>query len=99
MPLFARQRNRLVFLEAARRWCVPFVILHCQAEPGTVRTRLEERRGDVSDADWTVYLQAARTWEAAGPVTKAATRVVSTEGDPAQVVERARRELVNRELC
>src|SRR5450755_90306 len=44
--------TRKSFLDAAHRWAVPALLFLCEAEPGVVRARLEDRRGDVSDADW-----------------------------------------------
>src|SRR5262249_18525635 len=60
---FREEKSRRPFLEAARRGCVPHIMLLCRAEPDVVRQRLESRRGDASDADWNVYLQAALRWE------------------------------------
>jgi aminoglycoside phosphotransferase family enzyme/predicted kinase len=86
---FREEEHRQTFLEAAVRWGVPRCLLLCRAEPETVRKRLEERRGDVSDADWSVYLHVAECWEEVGPATRRALREVSTEGSPAQSVSRA----------
>src|SRR5207248_8231019 len=54
---FREEKNRRLFLDAALRWGVPHVLLHCRAEPDVVQQRLEHRRGDASDADWNIYLQ------------------------------------------
>jgi predicted kinase len=51
-------------VESATRLGVPIVFLACQAEPQIVRQRLAARSGDASDADWSIYQQAAASWEA-----------------------------------
>src|SRR5262249_28734249 len=66
---FRRQRQRELFLQAARRCALPGLFLECRAEPATVRARLTNRRGDASDADWTVYEHLAKEWEAVPPAT------------------------------
>jgi aminoglycoside phosphotransferase family enzyme/predicted kinase len=86
---FREERQRQAFLEAAVRWGVPGEMLLCQAGPETVRRRLETRRGDVSDADWSVYRQVAERWEEMGALTRRCLHVLSTEGDPEQVLARA----------
>ena len=78
-PRFGRSGTRRAFLDAARRWAVPALLLLCEADPGVVRARLEDRRGDASDADWAVHLQAAAHWEEPGPSTREAIRTMSTE--------------------
>ena len=55
------------FLELARRWGVPAIILLCQTEPEIICRRLEQRRGDASDADWQVYLRLAGSWKGPRP--------------------------------
>jgi aminoglycoside phosphotransferase family enzyme/predicted kinase len=86
---FREERQRQAFLDAAVRWGVPGVLLLCQAEPETVRRRLESRQGDASDADWSVYQQVAGSWEEVGEPTRSALQTISTEGSPEQVVTRA----------
>ena len=75
---FREEWTRRAFLDAARRWAVPALLFLCEADPGMVRARLEDRRGDASDADWAVHLQAAARWEEPGPSTREATRTLST---------------------
>ncbi|MCI0642160.1 MAG: AAA family ATPase [Gemmataceae bacterium] len=55
--------KRRRFWEAARRWAVPFVFFHCQADPAVVRERLTLRHGDPSDADWNVYVEMSQHWQ------------------------------------
>jgi aminoglycoside phosphotransferase family enzyme/predicted kinase len=86
---FREEQRRRTFLEAAVRWGVPGCLLLCRAAPETVRRRLEERQGDASDADWSIYLQVAESWEEIGPTTRRMLREVSTEGSPAQSLARA----------
>ena len=64
----------------------------CSALPGragVVRARLARRRDDASDADWSVYLQAAERWEGPGPRTRPVTRVLDTGGGPEEALARA----------
>jgi aminoglycoside phosphotransferase family enzyme/predicted kinase len=86
---FREERNRLVLLDAAARLRVPAVLLLCRAEPAVVRERLENRRGDASDADWAVFQQAAERWEGAGPLTRQALREVSTSDTSEQALVQA----------
>jgi aminoglycoside phosphotransferase family enzyme/predicted kinase len=86
---FREERQRQAFLGAAVRWGVPAVVLLCQAEPETVRRRLETRQGDASDADWPIYLQVAANWEEPSPATQRVLHPVSTEGGPEQALSRA----------
>jgi aminoglycoside phosphotransferase family enzyme/predicted kinase len=86
---FRHEGHRRLFLGAAAAWAVPVVWLVCRAEPGSVRARLEGRRGDVSDADWSVHLQAASAWEEPGPGTRQAMRVIATDGAPEEAVAEA----------
>jgi aminoglycoside phosphotransferase family enzyme/predicted kinase len=95
---FREDAHRRQFLEAARRWRVPGVFLLCHASPQTVRARLLSRRGDVSDADWSIYLQSAARWDEASPATLAALHNLPTDADPPVVRARARQILAEMEL-
>ena len=64
---FRQEAHCVELLEATTRWGVPAVFLACQADPQVVRQRLAARSGDASDADWSIYQQAAATWEPPGP--------------------------------
>ncbi len=90
---FREEKQRRIFLEAAVERGVPGGMLLCRAEPDTVRRRLEQRRGDASDADWSVYLQLAASWEEPGAFTQRYCHVVSTEGGPEEGSSRAREAL------
>ena len=58
---FGREGRRQSFLELAARKGVPGILLLCEANPAAVRSRLETRRHDLSDADWSIHQQAARS--------------------------------------
>ncbi|SIO61333.1 hypothetical protein SAMN05444166_6726 [Singulisphaera sp. GP187] len=83
------EANRVAFLETAARWGVPTVFLCCQAEPEVVRARLERRKHDASDADWSIYLEAAADWEAPGPITTRSLHEIDSGGDKKSVLARA----------
>jgi aminoglycoside phosphotransferase family enzyme/predicted kinase len=61
--VFGRTQRRIPFVNAARKLGLPVLFLVCAAKENTIRTRLQERRGDPSDADWAVYQQAMTKWE------------------------------------
>lgn len=67
---FLEERRRQDFFDAALRWGVPVLFLVCEAEPSAVKSRLAARLRDASDANWSVYLSAAKRWEEAGTRTK-----------------------------
>lgn len=60
---FKDDLQRSVFLEAAARWAVPAVFLVCRVDVDQARARLAQRRGDASDADWSVYLNMVEQWQ------------------------------------
>lgn len=86
---FAEDRRRMAFLEAAGRLAVPLVFLLCRADPEVARQRLESRKGDVSDADWSVYQRAAERWENPGPVLQCVMREIATGGTKDQALSQA----------
>lgn len=90
---FVDERRRLAFLETAVRWGVPGYFFHCQANPEVVRQRLTNRCHDLSDADWTVHLQAARQWGTPTRATQQALHVISTDGEPVNALLQACRVL------
>jgi len=59
---FREESQRRAFRKAAEDWGMPFVVLLCKTSPEIVRARLAGRRGDASDADWTVYERLAEQW-------------------------------------
>jgi aminoglycoside phosphotransferase family enzyme/predicted kinase len=90
---FAEEEKRRAFLDAAARLCVPAILFLCRAEPQTVRLRLEHRHCDVSDADWSVYLEAAERWEEPAPGTRLAVQEVTTNAPPEQTIAAASKSL------
>lgn len=69
---FHQEHSRAAFLELGRNLAIPFVFFECVARAAWVAERLAARRGDASDADWSVYLRMAEAWEDYGPVTRRA---------------------------
>jgi aminoglycoside phosphotransferase family enzyme/predicted kinase len=78
---FREENQRRMFLVSAIRWGVPTVFLLCETAPELVRTRLAERSGDASDADWSVYEKAVETWEELGPETRSRLQTINTGED------------------
>jgi len=68
---FSKRRHLKKVMDAADRARAAVKVVECSAQSATVRARLEERRwavGNVSDADWRVYLgKKAAFEEVAGP--------------------------------
>jgi len=91
---FRAERQRQMFLDAALRFGVPVLFLVCEAEPATVKARLDSRRGDASDADWAVYQQVAQNWEKPGPRTRRLLHIIPT-GDSADAAWQASREVLS----
>jgi aminoglycoside phosphotransferase family enzyme/predicted kinase len=81
---FRREDQRRLFLDLAARWAVPVLLLLCRAAPELVRQRLTGRRGDASDADWSIYRQLAAEWEEPAESTRVHCRHISTDGAPEQ---------------
>jgi predicted kinase len=86
---FAREDQRRTFLDLGARLAVPAVLLVCRAETGVVRRRLGARRGDASDADWSIHERAAERWEELGPTTRLAHREIPTGGTPEEALAHA----------
>jgi uncharacterized protein len=86
---FREEARRRAFLAAAARWKVPSVFLLCQVEPSVARQRIGRRVNDASDADWSIYLQAAEAWESPAPGTQSALRPIDASGTRAETLERA----------
>jgi uncharacterized protein len=60
---FREESRRQMFFKAAHNWGVPGAMLICRADEETIRQRLAHRKGDASDADWSVYESLRRDWE------------------------------------
>lgn len=87
--------QRELIRDLSRRWHVPLLFLECRTSQEAVKRRLEARRGDISDADWSVYEKVAGQWEVGeGP----AWAILDTSDALEDVVERAREELSTRGL-
>jgi hypothetical protein len=87
---FREDKRRERFLKAAVACGVPAVLIRCRAEPEVVQARLRSRQGDASDADWTVYVQAAAQWEEPSSSTRPFVQELPTEGNPEQSLAGAR---------
>lgn len=75
---FGSEARRRMFVDAARDWGVPIVLLLCEAPAEITKRRLDARHGDPSDADWAVHVEAAKGWEPLSPATaRIAVRVAA----------------------
>jgi len=83
---FPSEQLRRRFLDAAVQWGVPGWFVRCTAPSELVRKRLESRKGDASDANWTIYEQAVRQWEPLGAETRLSALEISTDGDLETVI-------------
>ena len=90
---FRDEASRRMYIDAATRWGVPAVLLVCEAAPKIVRKRLANRRDDASDADWSVYLKAAESWEGVSPRTKSVLKIVDT-GSSLKTLDLSRHECI-----
>jgi aminoglycoside phosphotransferase family enzyme/predicted kinase len=86
---FSQEKNRQTFVQAAQRLGVPVLFLLCQADPEIVRQRLESRKGDASDADWSIYQKAKERWEEIGPSTREVFHGVPTALTKEQAIAKA----------
>jgi len=86
---FVEERRRRPFLELAERLAIPARFMVCRANPNLIRDRLDQRRGDASDADWSVHQRAAARWEEFGPTARRVLASIDANGTPSQVLEQA----------
>jgi aminoglycoside phosphotransferase family enzyme/predicted kinase len=86
---FRVEARRAAFLETAHRWGVTGRFLMCQASPEQVRARLAGREGDVSDADWGVYVGVMNRWQPPSATTRLALREVRSGGELDQPLQAA----------
>jgi uncharacterized protein len=101
---FRAETQRQRFLDLAAECCVPGILFVCHAGAAVVKTRLEKRPNDVSDADWAIYLEAAQRWEPLGGRTMQKTLMVETgrgDSEPLkQAIETLKDyDLLSRESC
>jgi uncharacterized protein len=95
---FREESRRRNFLDAARGCAVRGLMLLCEAKPETVRLRLEKRRSDPSDADWSVFSRMVECWEEIGELTAQTLYKVATDGAPEQGLSQALEALRKSEL-
>jgi aminoglycoside phosphotransferase family enzyme/predicted kinase len=86
---FGRESDRVHFIDLATCCGVPLILFLCRTEPDVVRARLDDRHGDVSDADWQIYLEAAARWDEPGPASRRLTSELETRGGPEASLARA----------
>ncbi|MDP6507150.1 MAG: AAA family ATPase, partial [Planctomycetota bacterium] len=86
---FRDEKQRRHFLDFAHRMKVPFVIIICEASNEIVRARLARRTGDISDADWKIYLHSAAEWIPLSPSTRALASFIETDRSIEKVNEEA----------
>jgi predicted kinase len=90
---FKEERRRRDFIALARKLGVPVRILSCRASDEAVRERLAARVGDPSDADWSIYEHARRTWDPFAKPTAAVAAWIDTTGPHEETLETALEEL------
>ena len=86
---FRSEGDRRTFLDAATQFGVRSGVLVCEADTDVVRERLRNRRGDASDADWSVYVRAAESWEEPGPGSQSVVQVIDTGGSREDAMSQA----------
>lgn len=96
---FSTDSRRKDFLNLANRLCVPVLWLLCEASEEAVHRRLDARRGDASDANWSIYQQAAEHWEVPQPQTQQALRAIDSNGSPDEVLAQVHRLLIDEALA
>lgn len=60
---FQREQDRQSFLQLALECGTRVAWIECTAPPEITKQRIDSRRGDASDADWTVYLLVRSRWQ------------------------------------
>jgi uncharacterized protein len=75
---FSHEGHREQFIEAAFKLGVPAVMFMCRADPEIVHERLQARRGDASDAGWSVYEELAAQWERMSEETERCASEIDT---------------------
>jgi uncharacterized protein len=86
---FREEAKRERFLEAALEHGVRALYLECRAAAETVRERMRRREGGVSDADWSIYRDAAERWEDSSTLTRRHRAEVRTDGAPQAALDLA----------
>jgi hypothetical protein len=82
--------RRRPFVDAAARWCVPIHVLVCDAPLELVRSRLERRTDDPSDADWSIHLRARAEWKPPSAAEVACTVIDASDTPAGMAAQMAR---------
>ena len=92
---FQRRLDRDAARALARKHAVPFLLIECRCGEDELRRRLEARqgRGGTSDADWNVYLEQRRRYQAIGADERQDALLIDTMGPLAETLEAAERAL------
>lgn len=96
---FSDDHLRERFINLAQRNGARVVFLECTAPPEVIRDRLHHRKGDVSDADWSIYLRKKARWQAPSTETVPYHHLLSTQGPPEAVLARAETALAAQDLA
>lgn len=94
---FLEESRRCDFLQAAATRGVAAWWMVCTASPHRVRQRLRDRTGDVSDADESIYEQAATAWQPPSPAT-ARRRLAIDANVEAPIMAHSARQILNSAL-
>jgi aminoglycoside phosphotransferase family enzyme/predicted kinase len=86
---FIEQHRRQPFFDMAVHSRVSPLFLFCEADEETIKARLAARRGDASDADWSVYVSAAQRYEKPQPDELRRTRKISCIADQESAYQQA----------
>jgi aminoglycoside phosphotransferase family enzyme/predicted kinase len=83
---FQRRLDREAARALARNHAVPFLLAECRCREDELRRRLEMRRGrgGPSDADWNVYLEQRRRYEAIADNERQDALLIDTTGPLAE---------------
>lgn len=82
---FQREENRRQYLQLAIDCGVQALWLECRVSAEIAMKRLEARRGDASDADWSVYQHVRTQWDSGSELTERFHAIVKA-GDSADSV-------------
>ena len=83
---FCEEKRRRTFLQTATDSGVPGVLLVCKANADTVRARLQARRDDASDADWSIHQRVAESWQKPSNLTEQSLREIATSASGEQAL-------------
>ncbi|MBI3411383.1 MAG: AAA family ATPase [Planctomycetes bacterium] len=96
---FRLQWQRRLFFRIAKDRCVPCLFLNCEADAQVIRERLRNRRGDVSDADWSIYEYAAATSQAFDVESRRHVHLINANTSLENMVQQAVAVLAGAELA